>query len=76
MDQCSQARHPISATATLTNQPGHDLTPGIHTSQVVMTMLSGQRLGNQPHPTQYQPVEATPVTWVYPVIGVSGVVDQ
>jgi hypothetical protein len=25
MDQCSVARHPISATGTLTNEPGHDL---------------------------------------------------
>lgn len=29
MDQCSVARHPISATGDLTNQPGHDLTLGI-----------------------------------------------
>jgi len=25
MDQCSAARHPISATGTLTNRPGRDL---------------------------------------------------
>src|ERR1700687_6429251 len=25
MDQCSVARHPISATGDLTNRPGHDL---------------------------------------------------
>jgi len=25
MDQCSVARHPMSATGDLTNRPGHDL---------------------------------------------------
>ncbi len=29
MDQCSVARHPISATGDLTNRPGHDLQLGI-----------------------------------------------
>src|SRR5712672_3639824 len=29
MDQCSAARHPISATGNLTNRPGHDLHLGI-----------------------------------------------
>src|ERR1700694_2891704 len=29
MDQCSVARHPISATGDLTNRPGHDLHLGI-----------------------------------------------
>ena len=31
MDQCSAARHPISATGDLTNRPGHDLAVGIDT---------------------------------------------
>src|SRR6266403_1446429 len=29
MDQCSAARHPISATGNLANRPGHDLHLGI-----------------------------------------------
>jgi len=29
MDQCSVARHPISATGDLTNRLGHDLQLGI-----------------------------------------------
>ncbi len=43
MDQCSSARHPMSATGIPTNCPGHDLTLGIKFQAVAV--LTGQRLG-------------------------------
>ncbi|MCW2592186.1 MAG: hypothetical protein JWQ86_4613 [Mycobacterium sp.] len=41
------ARHPISATDDLTNQPGHDLALGIDHHSRTYTVLTGWRLGNQ-----------------------------
>ena len=47
MDQCSVARHPISATGELTNRPGHDLHLGIDARPRFAIVLTGWRLGNQ-----------------------------
>ncbi len=47
MDQCSVARHPMSATSGLTNRPGHDLCSGIRFQE--LTVLTGQP-AQSPHP--------------------------
>jgi hypothetical protein len=46
MDQCSVARHPISATGDLTNRPVHDLHLGIDPRPRFSLVLTGWRLGN------------------------------
>src|SRR5712675_2035417 len=63
MDQCSAARHPISATGDLTNRPGHDLHLGIDqrsrfsrcspTGGSVISLPRGKRNPGQEHADRF-----------------------
>ena len=58
MDQCSAARHPISATGTLTNRPGRDLALEIdHRFSCEQRSPTGGSENSVPHPNTY-PMEA------------------
>ena len=59
MDQCSTARHPMSATDDLTNRPGHDLALEIDNTSGAQCSPAGGSVISLPLKNQASPSKDT-----------------